>query len=65
MLAEELRAAETVDAALERFMARRYERCKIIVEGSQAIGEWEQDHSLPIDPVGTRNAVTMAAMAPI
>ena len=25
----------------------------------------EQGHSLPIDPVGTRNAVTMAAMAPI
>ena len=36
-----------------------------IVEGSEAIGAWEQDHSLPIDPVKTRFEVTMAAMAPI
>ena len=54
-----------VEAALEAFMARRYDRCRMIVEGSEAIGAWEQDHSLPIDPVKTRFEVTMAAMAPI
>ena len=46
-------------------MERRYDRCRMIVQGSEAIGAWEQDHSLPIDPVKTRFEVTMAAMAPI
>ena len=65
MLTEELQRQETVQAALEAYMERRYDRCRMIVEGSEAIGAWEQDHSLPIDPVQTRNTVTMAAMAPI
>ena len=45
-------------------MTRRYDRCKMIVEGSEAIGRWEQDHSYPIDPAN-RFEVTMAAMAAI
>lgn len=53
------------DAALDAFSERRYERCRFIVEGSAQIGEWEQDHSLPIDPDGVRFQVTMAAVAPI
>ncbi len=65
VLTEELQRQETVAAALEAFMARRYDRCRMIVEGSEAIGAWEQDRSLPIDPVKTRTEVTMAAMAPI
>ena len=36
-----------------------------IVEGSEAIGAWEMDHSLPIDPNAKRMEVTMAAMAPL
>ena len=35
------------------------------VEGSEAIGRWEQDHSVPIDPSQMRMEVTMAAAAPI
>lgn len=65
VLAEELGRGVPVEAALDAFSQRRYERCKFIVEGSARIGEWEQDHSLPIDPDGTRFEVTMAAMAPI
>jgi hypothetical protein len=37
----------------------------MIVEGSETIGRWEIDHSLPIDPTQVRTDVTMAAMAPI
>ncbi|MGH2891665.1 MAG: hypothetical protein ACRDPM_00145 [Solirubrobacteraceae bacterium] len=44
---------------------RRYERCKVIVEGPEAIGRWEQDHSLPLDPTQVRQEVMMAAMAPL
>jgi 2-polyprenyl-6-methoxyphenol hydroxylase-like FAD-dependent oxidoreductase len=65
VLSEELRAKDTVDEALDAYMARRYERCRFIVEGSEDIGRWEQDHSLPIDPTAKRQEVVMAAMAPI
>jgi 2-polyprenyl-6-methoxyphenol hydroxylase-like FAD-dependent oxidoreductase len=65
VLAEELVQGGSVPAALEAFAARRYERCRAIVEGSERVGQWEQDHSLPIDPDATRNAVVMAASAPV
>ncbi len=65
VLAEELAKDVPVTEALEAFSARRYERCRAIVEGSEKVGQWEQDHSLPIDPDATRNAVIMTASAPI
>ena len=65
VLAEELAKDVAVTEALEAFSARRYERCRAIVEGSEKVGQWEQDHSLPIDPDATRNAVIMTASAPI
>ena len=39
VLAEELAGADTVEAAFERFRARRYERCKYIVDTSLAMCE--------------------------
>jgi 2-polyprenyl-6-methoxyphenol hydroxylase-like FAD-dependent oxidoreductase len=65
VLAEELAKDVPVTEALEAFSARRYKRCRAIVEGSEKVGQWEQDHSLPIDPDATRNAVIMTASAPI
>jgi 2-polyprenyl-6-methoxyphenol hydroxylase-like FAD-dependent oxidoreductase len=65
VLAEELARDVPVTDALEAFSARRFERCRAIVEGSEMVGKWEQDHSLPIDPDATRNAVVMTAAAPI
>ena len=65
VLAEELSRNDSVEAALAAFMERRYDRCRFIVEGSEAIGAWEQDHSYPIDPNAKRFEVTMAAMAPL
>jgi len=65
VLAEELAKNVPVTEALDAFTARRYERCRAIVEGSEKVGQWEQDHSLPIDPDATRNAVIMTASAPI
>jgi 2-polyprenyl-6-methoxyphenol hydroxylase-like FAD-dependent oxidoreductase len=65
VLSEELRAKDGLDEALDAYMARRYERCRFIVEGSEEIGRWEQDHSLPINPTAKRQEVVMAAMAPI
>jgi 2-polyprenyl-6-methoxyphenol hydroxylase-like FAD-dependent oxidoreductase len=65
VLAEELAKDVPLAAALEAFGSRRYERCRTIVEGSENVGRWEQDHSLPIDPDRIRNAVIMTASAPI
>jgi len=65
VLAEELAKDLPVSEALEAFTARRYERCRAIVEGSEMVGKWEQDHALPIDPDATRHAVVMTASAPI
>jgi 2-polyprenyl-6-methoxyphenol hydroxylase-like FAD-dependent oxidoreductase len=65
VLAEELTGGHSVDDALAAYMARRYDRCKMIVEGSEMIGRWEIDHSLPVNPTELRTEVTMAAMAPI
>jgi 2-polyprenyl-6-methoxyphenol hydroxylase-like FAD-dependent oxidoreductase len=65
VLAEELSSDRSLEAALEVYMERRYDRCKMIVEGSETIGRWEIDHSLPVDPTQVRTEVMMAAMAPI
>ena len=65
VLREELARNHSIESALDAYTARRYERCKVIVEGSESIGRWEQDHSLPLDPDAKRFEVTMAAMQPI
>ena len=65
VLTQELSRDVSVDQALRTWMERRYDRCRMIVEGSETIGRWEQDHTLPIDPTQLRTEVTMAAMAPI
>ncbi len=64
VLAEELTTERPLAQALEAFMARRFERCKAIVEGSEAIGAWEQDNSLPIDVAERRRGVMMIAGSP-
>ena len=64
MLAEELATERPLAHALEAFMERRFERCKVIVEGSEAIGAWEQDNTLPIDVAERRRVVMMIAGSP-
>ena len=46
MLAEELTTADG-EAALERFVERRYPRCREIWEISRQIGTWEIEHTPP------------------
>jgi 2-polyprenyl-6-methoxyphenol hydroxylase-like FAD-dependent oxidoreductase len=65
VIAEELAKDVARADALASFTERRFERCRTIVEGSERVGQWEQDRSLPIDPDATRNSVLMAAAAPI
>jgi len=65
VLAQELERSADVESGLAAFTHRRFDRCRTIVEGSERVGQWEQDHSLPIDPNATRNAVLMTAAQPI
>jgi 2-polyprenyl-6-methoxyphenol hydroxylase-like FAD-dependent oxidoreductase len=65
VLVEELGREQTVADALDAFMERRYERCKMVVEGSAQIGRWEMHPAPDMDPAGVTVAVTNAASAPL
>jgi 2-polyprenyl-6-methoxyphenol hydroxylase-like FAD-dependent oxidoreductase len=41
VLSELLAQSEDIPAALDGFMARRWERCRLVVEASLQVGEWE------------------------
>jgi len=66
VLAELLASALPVEQALERFMARRYERCRIVVENSWQLGEWEKTpEAAGADPTALIQASVKALAAPI
>lgn len=53
VLARLLQSEQPVAAILEDFTARRYERCRMIVDNSELLGEWEKNPSAPnADTVG-------------
>jgi 2-polyprenyl-6-methoxyphenol hydroxylase-like FAD-dependent oxidoreductase len=54
------------DARLDDFTARRFERCRIVVENSRQLGEWEKTPELPgADPTTLISASMRALAAPI
>ncbi len=66
VLAQELAAADDLDAALSKFMTRRYERCRLIVGNSHTLGEWEKAPDTPgADPIGLINQSYRALAQPI
>jgi 2-polyprenyl-6-methoxyphenol hydroxylase-like FAD-dependent oxidoreductase len=65
VLGELLSNSGPVEALLEKFMQRRFERCRFIVESSLQLGEWEQ-HPVPTaDPVGLTARMLETVAAPI
>jgi 2-polyprenyl-6-methoxyphenol hydroxylase-like FAD-dependent oxidoreductase len=44
VLADELSHADSVDAGLARFMERRFDRGRLVVENSLRLGEIEMNH---------------------
>ncbi|MFK7946939.1 MAG: FAD-dependent monooxygenase [Saprospiraceae bacterium] len=42
VLVEELEKVDSVAAAFDAFMKRRYERCMMVVNGSETLAEWER-----------------------
>lgn len=47
VLAEELGKGDGLAPALERFMARRYDRCRQVIENSVRLGQMEMAHASP------------------
>lgn len=47
VLGEVLSTHDDLPAALKTFMGRRYERCRMVVENAQQLGEWEQEADSP------------------
>jgi 2-polyprenyl-6-methoxyphenol hydroxylase-like FAD-dependent oxidoreductase len=66
VLAECLAASEDPEAAFVRYTERRHERCKLVVESSVAIGEWEMDPSShpDFDHVGVTQHVLETMVQP-
>ncbi len=66
VLAEVLNSGAPLPQALDRFMARRFERCRLVVENSRQLGEWEKTPELTgIDPTALIAASMKALAAPI
>jgi 2-polyprenyl-6-methoxyphenol hydroxylase-like FAD-dependent oxidoreductase len=62
VLAEELATQAPLTTALECFMQRRYERCKILVDISSQLSRWERDLVVDADVEGlTRKSFEVAA----
>jgi 2-polyprenyl-6-methoxyphenol hydroxylase-like FAD-dependent oxidoreductase len=52
VLASLLQTDQPLAAVLDTFMARRYERCRMVVENSFQLGEWEKSPTAQSDAVG-------------
>ena len=53
VLAELLNSDRSVPELLDDFMTHRFERCRMTVENSRRLGEWEKTPNAPdADPVG-------------
>jgi naringenin degradation protein FdeE len=44
VLVEEIQARATLEEALDRFMARRFDRCRLVIENSVELGRLEMNH---------------------
>jgi 2-polyprenyl-6-methoxyphenol hydroxylase-like FAD-dependent oxidoreductase len=64
VLGEELASGQPLSAALDAFMARRFDRCKFVVESSLQIGEWEKNPSPDANPAMPM-LIAMAANEPL
>jgi 2-polyprenyl-6-methoxyphenol hydroxylase-like FAD-dependent oxidoreductase len=65
VLAEEVGSGRPIEQILKRFMGRRYERCKAVVELSGAIGAWEQHPDPDVNPGEIRNEIMAICSVPV
>ena len=65
VLVEELAKGTDIQAGLDAFMERRYERCRMVVENSVKIGELEQSGAPPQEIEALMGASNMQLSEPI
>jgi 2-polyprenyl-6-methoxyphenol hydroxylase-like FAD-dependent oxidoreductase len=65
VLAEEVTADRSLKDALDRFMARRFERCKFVCDVSRQIGRWEVQRKHDADFAGLTRQSVMVTAQPI
>jgi 2-polyprenyl-6-methoxyphenol hydroxylase-like FAD-dependent oxidoreductase len=65
VLSEELKADGDVQQQLERFMERRFARCKFISESSVLAGEKEMQHDRDFDRIGLVKQMLARTAEPI
>lgn len=66
VLAELIQCSLPLGEVLKKFMARRYERCQMVVENSWRLGEWEKSPNAPgTNPTALIAASMKALEAPI
>jgi 2-polyprenyl-6-methoxyphenol hydroxylase-like FAD-dependent oxidoreductase len=66
VLTELLQSDDPLPDVLEKFMARRYERCRLVVESSYQLATWEKSPGMMgADPVGLLARANAALAAPI
>jgi len=66
VLAELIQAVLPLEDVLEKFMTRRYERCRMVVENSRRLTEWEKSpNAADVDPTALVASSMKALAAPI
>jgi 2-polyprenyl-6-methoxyphenol hydroxylase-like FAD-dependent oxidoreductase len=65
VLTEEIQSKPTVPAALQGFMDRRFERCRLVVENSVKLGQIEMNHGSPQEHTRLMSEALSALRRPI
>ena len=63
VLVDELRREQSVTTALDAFMARRYERCRMLVDACRQIGEWQKAGRVRVPEAADLQSSVMAALS--
>ncbi len=68
VLAEELQKEDSIESILNNYMTRRYDRCKMVIDASNTLAEWEQMEwkGIPLPEGANMGALmgkTLAALA--
>jgi 2-polyprenyl-6-methoxyphenol hydroxylase-like FAD-dependent oxidoreductase len=65
VLAEVIEREPSLPGALDAFMTRRFERCRLVVDNSFQLGEWEKAPHVPgANPVAVERATVEALARP-
>ena len=65
VLAEEVAADQPLERALDRFTERRFDRCRMVVDNSVQLGEWEKRPTEDADPLALTSASWAQLAEPI